>query len=84
MTLRVYLHDRLCGHLSTTDNRGVVFCYDENYLCSSNAQALSISLPLGEDEFQQKNVCRISQGCFPRGKSKGKSALIFMFLNQAR
>lgn len=72
MTLRVYLHDQLCGHLSTTDNRGVVFCYDENYLCSSNAQALSISLPLREDEFQQKECLPYFSGLLPEGEIKRK------------
>lgn len=48
MTLRVCLHDRICGRLLTTGNRGVVFRYDWDYLSSRNARALSMSLPLRE------------------------------------
>lgn len=49
-----------------------MFCYDENYLCSSNAQALSISLPLGEDEFQQKECLPYFSGLLPEGEIKRK------------
>lgn len=70
MTLRVYLHDRLCGHLFTTDNRGVVFQYDEGYLSSASAQALSISLPLQEGEYPQKECLPYFSGLLPEGEIK--------------
>ncbi|MBD5399900.1 MAG: type II toxin-antitoxin system HipA family toxin [Treponema sp.] len=70
MTLRVYLHNKFCGNLFTTENRGIVFRYDESYLCSQNAQALSISLPLRKDEFSQKECLPYFSGLLPEGEVK--------------
>lgn len=70
MTLRVYLHDRLCGRLLTTDDRGIVFRYDEDYLSFQDAQALSMSLPLREREFSQKECLPYFSGLLPEGEIK--------------
>lgn len=70
MTLRVYLHDRICGRLLTTGDRGVVFRYDGDYLSSQNARALSMSLPLRESEFLQKECLPYFSGLLPEGEIK--------------
>lgn len=70
MTLSVYLHDRICGHLLTTGDRGVVFRYDGDYLSSQNAQVLSMSLPLRESEFLQKECLPYFSGLLPEGEIK--------------
>ena len=70
MTLRVYLHDRLCGHLYTTSDRGVAFSYDGEYLSLPNALALSISLPLQKEEFSQKECLPYFSGLLPEGEIK--------------
>ena len=53
MKLNVYFGNQKAGYLESTENRGVIFAYDECYLSSKNAIPLSISLPLRKEEFNQ-------------------------------
>ncbi|MBP3772686.1 MAG: HipA N-terminal domain-containing protein [Treponema sp.] len=46
MNLIVYFGNEKAGRLESTENRGLVFRYDENYLKNKNAIPLSASLPL--------------------------------------
>ena len=54
MTLYVYFDNKKAGTLYSTEDRGVVFAYDESYLSDKEAQRLSVSLPLRLGEFSQK------------------------------
>lgn len=65
MTLNVYFGIKKCGILSTTDDRGIVFKYDEAYLSSNSAQAISLSLPLQKSEFTQKRCLLFFSGLIP-------------------
>lgn len=49
MKLNVYCGNQKASYLESTENRGVIFAYDECYLSSKNAIPLSISLPLRKE-----------------------------------
>lgn len=46
MILNVYFGIKKCGTLSTTEDRGIVFKYCDEYLADSSSVAISLSLPL--------------------------------------
>lgn len=56
MKLSVFLGNEKAGSLESTDNRGVIFIYDKNYLMNKNAVPLSASLPLQSGKFLRKQV----------------------------
>ena len=47
----VYLNQDVAGTLSETPN-GFIFRYDEYYLAHPNAHALSLTLPISQQEFK--------------------------------
>ena len=65
MTLNVYFGQNLAGRLFSTDNRGVVFAYDTEYLSASTSRPLSLSLPLREQEFSQRECIPFFAGLLP-------------------
>lgn len=65
MKLDVYLGNEKTGSLFSTDNRGVVFAYDEQYLSNPAAKKLSVSLPLRKQEFSQKECIPFFSGLLP-------------------
>lgn len=73
MELNVYLFDSLAGILKTTSDRGTVFTYDSKYLDGKNIP-LSISLPLREKEFTQKECIPYFVGLLPEGTVKQRIA----------
>lgn len=73
MKLFVYLFDELVGTLSTTDNRGLTFSYEKVYI-ERKGSALSLSLPLQEKEFSQKECLPYFVGLLPEGEVKRKIA----------
>lgn len=74
MKLNVFLGNEKAGTLESTENRGVVFVYDKNYLLNKNALPLSASLPLQSDEFSQKQCIPFFSGLLPEEDSRKKIA----------
>ena len=62
----VYLHDRLAGVL-TEDERGFGFRYLDSYLDTENAEAISLTLPLQEEEFRNTVLFPFFDGLIPEG-----------------
>ena len=74
MRLSVYFGNEKTGYLESTENRGVIFSYDENYLQNKNAVPLSASLPLQSNEFSQKQCIPFFSGLLPEEDSRKKIA----------
>ena len=74
MRLSVYFGNEKTGYLESTENRGVIFVYDENYLQNKNAVPLSASLPLQSEEFSQKDCIPFFSGLLPEEDSRKKIA----------
>ena len=77
MTLNVYFGQKLAGRLFSTDNRGVVFQYDETYLSDPQSKPLSLSLPLQKAEYSQAKSLPFFAGLLPEGESRRKIARYF-------
>lgn len=65
MILNVYFGIKKCGTLSTTEDRGIVFKYCDEYLADSSSVAISLSLPLSNVEFTQKQCIPFFSGLLP-------------------
>ncbi|MCR4734893.1 MAG: type II toxin-antitoxin system HipA family toxin [Treponema sp.] len=74
MKLNVFFGNTKAGSLESTENRGVVFVYDENYLNDKNSVPLSASLPLQREEFPQKQCIPFFSGLLPEEDSRKKIA----------
>ena len=74
MKLNVFFGNKKAGSLESTDNRGVIFVYDENYLNDKNSVPLSASLPLQKEEFPQKQCIPFFSGLLPEEDSRKKIA----------
>lgn len=74
MKLKVYFGNEKAGSLESTENRGVIFSYDKNYLQNKNAVPLSASLPLQAEEFSQKQCIPFFSGLLPEEDSRKKIA----------
>lgn len=74
MKLNVFFGSEKAGYLESTENRGVVFVYDKNYLINKNAIPLSASLPLQSEEFPQKQCIPFFSGLLPEEDSRKKIA----------
>ncbi|MFK8082337.1 MAG: type II toxin-antitoxin system HipA family toxin [Granulosicoccus sp.] len=65
-TLYVFLFDELVGRL-TQERAKLNFIYDETWLASSNACALSVALPLQVDSFNDTAANAFFAGLLPEG-----------------
>ena len=65
-TAYVYVRNVYAGILKETDE-GYSFKYDKNYLNSSNASAVSLTLPLQFEEFRSKTLFSFFDGLIPEG-----------------
>lgn len=74
MKLNVFFGNKKAGSLESTENRGVIFVYDENYLINKNSVPLSASLPLQREEFSQKQCIPFFSGLLPEEDSRKKIA----------
>ncbi|MCB1558619.1 MAG: type II toxin-antitoxin system HipA family toxin [Alphaproteobacteria bacterium] len=63
-TLDVYLRDRLVGKLFSEQGT-LSYVYDAAYLQSSDAVKISVSLPLGTEEFSHSAVAAFFSGLLP-------------------
>ena len=62
----VYMQGRLAGTLEERDN-GYVFSYSSEYLDLADAVAISLSLPLQSDPFEDKRLFPFFDGLIPEG-----------------
>lgn len=74
MKLNIFFGNKKAGSLESTENRGVIFVYDENYLNDKNSVPLSASLPLQREEFPQKQCIPFFSGLLPEEDSRKKIA----------
>ena len=74
MKLNIFFGNKKTGSLESTENRGVIFVYDENYLNDKNSVPLSASLPLQREEFSQKQCIPFFSGLLPEEDSRKKIA----------
>lgn len=65
-TGKVYMHNRLAGTL-TEDETGFTFAYDSEYLKSSDAEAISLTMPLTADTFHDTVLFPFFDGLIPEG-----------------
>lgn len=65
-TAYVYIRNSFAGKLCETDE-GYSFSYDEQYLESENASAVSLTLPLSEKTYTSKTLFPFFDGLIPEG-----------------
>lgn len=63
--LRVYLNNRLVGHLLKEPGGAISFRYDESWLTWQNAIPVSLSLPLREDAYRGAPVSAVFENLLP-------------------
>jgi serine/threonine-protein kinase HipA len=63
---KIYLGDALAG-LLTEDENGYTFLYDESFLNSDNAVAISLTLPLSNKPYQSNVLFPFFDGLIPEG-----------------
>jgi serine/threonine-protein kinase HipA len=63
---KVYLKDVFCGVVSETD-AGYLFEYSQEYLKLSDAQPVSLTMPLTDQPFQSKTLFAFFDGLIPEG-----------------
>lgn len=66
MKLQVYFGNELASCLFSTPDKGVVFAYDSSYV-EQNKNPLSVSLPLRQENFSQKECLPFFSGILPEG-----------------
>lgn len=74
MKLNIFFGNKKAGSLESTENRGVIFVYDEKYLNDKTSVPLSASLPLQREEFSQKQCIPFFSGLLPEEDSRKKIA----------
>ncbi|WP_318664713.1 type II toxin-antitoxin system HipA family toxin [Treponema sp.] len=74
MILNVFYGIRKCGILSSTENRGIVFKYDDEYLSDASAKPVSLSLPLKSEEYNQKECLPFFSGLIPEEYTRKRVA----------
>lgn len=62
----IYIRDRYVGILRETDE-GYFFQYDKEYLLDSDAEPISLTLPLQEESFHDKVLFPFFDGLIPEG-----------------
>jgi len=62
----IKIHDRTAGWLSQDEN-GYHYIYDASYLNMSNAEPVSLTLPLQESPFNSKVLFPFFDGLIPEG-----------------
>ncbi|MBQ8595277.1 MAG: HipA N-terminal domain-containing protein [Oscillospiraceae bacterium] len=65
-TAYVYVREIFAGILKETDY-GYLFAYDDDYLKSANPTAVSLTLPLQEEEYTSKTLFSFFDGLIPEG-----------------
>ena len=65
-TAYVYVREVFAGTLKETD-AGYSFIYDKEYLSDKNSSAVSLTLPLQEEEYTSKTLFAFFDGLIPEG-----------------
>ena len=65
-TAFVYVRNAFAGTLAETDF-GYSFSYDNNYLKSDQATAVSLTLPLSDEPYNSKTLFPFFDGLIPEG-----------------
>lgn len=65
-TAYVYVREIFAGILKETDY-GYSFAYDDDYLKNENPTAVSLTLPLQEEEYTSKTLFSFFDGLIPEG-----------------
>ena len=65
-TAYVYVRNEFAGILCETDY-GYFFQYDENYLQTADASAVSLTLPLQKEPYASKTLFAFFDGLIPEG-----------------
>ena len=65
-TAFVYVRNIFAGTLAETDF-GYSFSYDDDYLKSDNATAVSLTLPLSDEPYNSKTLFPFFDGLIPEG-----------------
>ncbi|MBQ9228212.1 MAG: HipA N-terminal domain-containing protein [Eubacterium sp.] len=65
-TAYVYVRNIFAGELKETDE-GYLFAYDQAYLTSPSASAVSLTLPLSESNYTSKTLFSFFDGLIPEG-----------------
>lgn len=60
------MHDKIAGWL-IEDEEGYLFFYDDDYLKSNDAEAISLTLPLQDEPFRSKILFPFFDGLIPEG-----------------
>ena len=63
---KIYLYDQYVG-LLTEDETGFTFAYDADYLVSSQAEAVSLTLPLSDEPYHDTVLFPFFDGLIPEG-----------------
>jgi serine/threonine-protein kinase HipA len=63
---QIYLYDKKAGILTEDDN-GYSFQYDSDYLHSTDAEAISLTLPLSDKIYKEKILFPFFDGLIPEG-----------------
>ena len=63
--LRVYLNNRLVGHLVKEPGGSIFFQYDETWLAWEHAFPISLSLPLRETAYRGTPVAAVFENLLP-------------------
>ena len=62
----IYYKNDLAGMLAETDD-GYLFTYDSNYLASSSAEPVSLTLPLSSQPYESRVLFPFFDGLIPEG-----------------
>ena len=65
-TAYVYVRDTFAGTLKETDS-GYSFIYDSDYLETPGATAVSLTLPMQQEEYTSKTLFSFFDGLIPEG-----------------
>jgi len=63
---KIYMHNHLAGILTENDE-GYTFVYDSSYLISPEAEAISLTMPLQSQAYQDKVLFPFFDGLIPEG-----------------
>ena len=72
--LRVYLNNRLLGHLLKDAGGAISFRYDPTWLGWENAIPVSLSLPLREDAYRGAPVAAVFENLLPDSETLRRRA----------
>jgi serine/threonine-protein kinase HipA len=63
---KVYYKNEFCGTIAENEE-GYFFQYDNNYLLKSNAEPVSVTMPLRTTVYQSKTLFPFFDGLIPEG-----------------